>query len=256
MTRAATALWSRELKRFLRQRSRIGGTLASPLVFWLLLGLGFGGSFRPPGTEATSYLEYFFPGTVVMIVLFTAIFSTISIINDRKEGFLQLVSVAPASPASIALGKILGGTTVALVQGVILLMLARPAGVPVTWSSGLGGLGVLAVVAFGLTGLGFVLAWRMDSTQGFHAIMNLLFMPMWLLSGAVFPVGSASPVVGWIARLNPLTYGVSAFRSVLYEGRTLPGDPALPWALAITVLFAALMWWLAARVASRFEWRS
>ena len=107
------SLCTRELKRFARQKSRVVGTLVSPLVFWLVLGLGMGSSFQAPAAQGMGYLEYFYPGTVLLIVLFTSIFSTISIIEDRREGFLQSVQVSPASPYAIALGKILGGTTVA-----------------------------------------------------------------------------------------------------------------------------------------------
>src|SRR5262245_3388607 len=117
-------LWRREFVRFIRQRSRVIGALGSPIVFWAFIGMGLGRSFNPPGSiEKISYLEYFFPGTLVLILLFTSIFSTISIIEDRREGFLQAVLVSPAPRYSIALGKILGGTTLAWVQGLIFCLL-------------------------------------------------------------------------------------------------------------------------------------
>ena len=122
--RAARALAWREVVRFLRQPSRIVGAFAPPLVAWLLLGAGFGSSFRVPGGGGASYVAYFFPGTVVLVVLFAAIFSTISVIEDRREGFLQAVVVSPVSPLAVAAGKIAGGTLLALAQGGVLLLLA------------------------------------------------------------------------------------------------------------------------------------
>src|SRR4051812_43813958 len=178
----AVSLARRELVRFLRQRHRVIGALATPIVFWLLIGGGMGRSFR-----GGNYLQFFFPGTVLMILLFTAIFSTISIIEDRREGFLQSVLVAPVSRMSIVLGKVLGGTALAFGQALLFLVfppLAAPrppvAGVMLA-------LLFMLVLAFALTALGFCIAWRMNSTQGFHAIMNLFLMPLWFLSGALFP---------------------------------------------------------------------
>ncbi|HEV8537380.1 MAG TPA: ABC transporter permease, partial [Bacteroidota bacterium] len=185
---ASLTLCRRELVRFYRQRTRVVGVIGSPLVFWFLIGSGLGTSFHHPNAPPEmNYLEYFFPGTIVLIILFTAIFSTISIIEDRKEGFLQSVIVAPVSRASIALGKILGSTALAMIQAIILLALTPLIGISLDITSFLVVLVALLVVSFGLSGLGFLIAWRMDSTQAFHAIMNLFLIPLWLLSGALFP---------------------------------------------------------------------
>jgi len=252
---ASAALWRREVVRFARDRSRIVGALGTPIVFWLLLGSGIGRSFSVGGASTvtpttsttvaapTDYLEYFFPGTLVLIVLFSAIFSTISVIEDRREGFLQGVLVAPVGRSSIVLGKILGSTTLALIQAMLFLVLAPLAGLSLTAgtvaSVGL----VLLIVSIGLSGLGFVVAWPMDSTQGFHAIMNLFLIPMWMLSGALFPVGGASGWIAWLMRVNPLTYGVDAVRHAFYPGgavdRSAVASP--PIAVAVTIAFAALM---------------
>lgn len=237
---ATLTLWRREIVRFYRQRSRIVGSLGSPIVFWLLLGSGLGRSFRtaaepiPPG----GYLEYFFPGTLALIVLFTAIFSTISVIEDRQAGFLQGVLVAPAPRASIVLAKLLGGTSLAVAQAALFLPLAPFAGVHLAPDAIVAAIGVLALVGFALTGLGFILAWSLDSTQGFHAIMNLLLFPMWILSGAVFPAGGAAGWVRAIMAVNPLTYGVAALR------RVLVGDvqgPPLDVSLLVVFAFGAAM---------------
>jgi ABC-2 type transport system permease protein len=242
-------LWQRELQRFFRQRSRIAGALGTPLVFWLLLGSGVGRSISLPAQAGTtSYLEYFFPGTIVMILLFTSIFSTISIIEDRREGFLQAVLVAPVGRSTIVMGKMLGSTSLALIQGVLFLALGpfvgvAPAAIPMT-------IATLALVAFGLTGLGYVLAWSLDSTQGFHAIMNLFLIPMWLLSGAVFPASGAPAWLQWVIAINPLTYGVGLVRWALYgpESYAALGAPDPLLSLGVTAAFALFTFGLALRV--------
>jgi len=213
----AWTLCQRELVRFHRQRSRLIGVIGSPLIFWFLIGSGLSGSFRHPSTPGgMSYLEYFFPGTMVLIILFTSIFSTISIIEDRREGFLQSVIIAPVARGSIALGKILGGTLLALLQAVILLLLTPFLGISMSFISLLITGIVLFMISFGLTGLGFFIAWRMESTQGFHAIMNLFLIPLWLLSGALFPASGAASWLGKIMAFNPLTYGIDALRYSFY----------------------------------------
>lgn len=238
-----STLWRREMVRFLRQRSRVIGALGTPLVFWLLVGGGLKQSFKLPGMNAKmSYLEYSFPGAIVAILLFTAIFSMISIIDDRKEGFLQAVLVAPVSRASIALGKILGATTLAVGQSLAFLALAPTAGIRLGLASTMTALAVMSLIAFALSGLGFVIAWRMESTQGFHAIMNLLLMPMLVISGAFFPVGGAASWLRWIMLINPVTYGVTLLRWSIYLNAPTThsltnGD--LPTAGIVSILFAA-----------------
>lgn len=215
----ALSLAKRELVRFLRQRHRVIGALATPIVFWLLVGGGMGRSFRAAGLpDGENYLQYFFPGTIVMILLFTAIFSTISIIEDRREGFLQSVLVAPVPSAAIVLGKVLGGTALAFGQALLFLLLGPLVGVRPSAGGLVLALGLMALLAFALTALGFCIAWRMSSTQGFHAVMNLFLMPMWFLSGALFPLQNASAPLRWVMYLNPLTYGLTGLREALYLG--------------------------------------
>jgi len=237
---SASVLCRREIVRFLRQRSRIIGALGSPLIFWLLLGSGVGKSFAA-GPGGSSYLEYYFPGTVVLILLFTAIFATISIIEDRKEGFLQAVLVAPIPRSSFVFGKMLGATSLAVIQGVLFLLLAPLVGF--TWNMLPLTLLMLTLVAFSLTGLGYIIAWRLDSTQGFHAIMNVLLIPMWLLSGAVFPAKNASFWLKAVIMVNPLTYGLAAVRWSMYGsiiGATMDLPPFV-LSLAITIAFGLAM---------------
>ncbi len=177
----AFSLWLREIIRFYRMRSRVVGVIISPVLFWLVLGSGFGSSLRRPAGGEQHYLEYFFPGALIMIVLFTSIFAMMSLIEDRREGFLLSVLVSPASRSAIVLGKVLGGATLAFLQGLIFLVFAPLIGVRMGLAQI--GISVLAIflIAFALTALGFTIAWRLDSTQAFHAIINLFLIPLWLL---------------------------------------------------------------------------
>ena len=215
---ATAALVRREIVRFLRERTRVFGALVQPILFWAMFGAGLRSSFQPPvGEGAVGYAEYLFPGTVVLILLFTAIFSTISLIEDRREGFLQGVLVAPIPRAGVVFGKILGGTALALMQGLLVLACGPLVGVRLSVRTVGLSLAILALLALSLTALSFCIAWRMESTQGFHAIMTVFLMPLWLLSGAFFPA-AGGPV--WLSRVmncNPLTYGVAAFRHALYQ---------------------------------------
>ena len=245
----AFTLWWREIVRFYRDRSRVIGSLGPPLLFWLLIGFGLGGSFQSPGASNVGYLRYLFSGTAVLIVLFTAIFSTISIIEDRREGFMQSVLVAPVSRGAIVLGKILGGSAVALLQGLVFVLLAPLAGIPIGLAQGLLLIGVMFGIAFALTGLGFLIAWRMESTQGFHGIMNLFLMPMWLLSGSLFPLSGAASWLKWVMLINPLTYGVSAFQRVLLGDATPPQVASLPLCLAVVAVFGLGMFVLSWKAA-------
>lgn len=251
----AATLWQREVVRFVRQRSRVVGALGTPLVFWMVVGSGLRNSFQVGGTAGTgmNYMQYAFAGTLVMIVLFTAIFSMISVIEDRSEGFLQAVVAAPIRRGAIVLGKVLGSTTLAVGQAMLFLVLAPLSGVPLNWTSVFVLVGVLVVVGLGLSALGFLIAWPMESTQGFHAIMNLFLLPMWLLSGALFPSSGASVWIQWIMAVNPLTYGVASVRHALYHGdaTAVAGLPSLGVSLGVTVGFAVVMLVLASKVVSR-----
>ena len=239
-----TTIWWREIIRFYRQRSRLFSAIAQPLVFWLLIGSGLRASFQPAGaTDGLDYIAYFYPGIVVLVLLFTSIFATISVVNDRREGFLQGVLVAPVPRWRIVLAQALGGTTLALLQGLLLLVLAPMVGVRLGVASLCVTLGVMALLAFGLTNLGLLIAWRMDSTQGFHAIMNLLLIPIWLLSGAFFPSTGVPGWLEWTMKLNPLTYGLAAFRQSLYLDTTIKAvgeSPAWTLSLLVTGLFCVL----------------
>jgi ABC-2 type transport system permease protein len=246
----AFSLWWREIVRFYRQRARVVGVIASPLLFWIVIGSGFGSSFRSSGARGQHYLDYFFPGALTMIVLFTAIFTMMSVIEDRKEGFLLSVLVAPVSRSVIVLGKVLGGATLATLQGLIFLVFAPALGVRFTFASF--GLTVLVIflLAFSLTALGFIIAWPMDSTQAFHAIINLFLIPLWLLSGSLFPLSGASIWLRAVMLINPLTYGTEALRSLLFPGSVSTGL-SLSANFAVLALFTLVMFALSFVVANR-----
>ena len=234
MILAAWTLCLRDLVLFGRQRSRIVGLVGTPLIFWGLIGSGF------------NYLGYLFPGTLIQVLLFASIFSTISIIQDRQKGFLQGVLVAPVPNSAIVLGKVLGGTAIALAQGILFLPLGPLVGIRPAFPAWAAALGVMTLVGFGLTALGVLLAWRFESVQGFHSVMFLLLLPMWLLSGAVFPADKTVSWVRWVMVANPLTYGVDALRRVLTgEGMRLD------LSLGVSALFALLMFALATAFARR-----
>ena len=245
----ALALSKREVVRFFRQPSRVVGALLTPLVFWLLIGGGVGSTFQIPGQAvgATSggYSVFFYPGAIMMVVLFTAIFSTFSVIEDRREGFLQGVLVSPASRASIVLGKILGGTFLASFQAVLFLAIAPLVGIKLTLVGVIMAAVVIALGSFALTALGLCIAWKLTSTQGFHAVMNLLLMPMWFLSGSLFPYRDDMAWPLKIAmQINPLTYVQSGLRHAMSlddAGVRAALPVSLQICLIASVVFAGLM---------------
>jgi ABC-2 type transport system permease protein len=228
------ALLSREVIRFVRQKSRLFGALGQPLIFWLLLGAGLGGMFQlPESYTELSYLEYLYPGIIGLIVLFTAIFSTISVIEDRNAGFLQGVLAAPVPRSGIVLGKIMGGVVMALLQASLMLLAIPFLDVSVSALRFIQLFLGIIVIAFALTSLGYIIAWPMESTQGFHSIMNVLLIPMWLLSGAFFPAEGLPFWLSWIMVINPLTYGMNLIHGLLYGAEH---NLILSW--LVTLIFA------------------
>jgi ABC-2 type transport system permease protein len=237
----AATLWQRELVRFWRQKSRVLGVVASPLVFWLLIGYG------------SNDLARFYAGALVLTVMFSAIFSTISIIEDRREGFLLSMLVSPAPRTSMVLGKIMGSATLAWIQGLIFLAFAPLAGVSIPLLAFLPVVAAILLISFTLTGLGFVIAWRMDSTAGFHGIMNLLLVPMWMVSGALFPMSTAHGWVKAIMWANPLTYSVALLNHTLHLPVAAPG--ALE-SLSLTAAFGLVLLLISGMMAAQKATRS
>jgi ABC-2 type transport system permease protein len=251
----ATTLWWREITRFRRQRSVIIGSLVQPLIFWVLIGWGFRASFRPSGMPlGVDYVQYFYPGVIMLVLLFTAIFATIQTVEDRQEGFLQGVLAAPVSRATVVLGQALGGTTLALAQGLIFLALAPLAGITLSLGAVVATAAMMAVTAFALTSIGLMIAWRIESTRGFHLIMNSILVPIWFLSGAFFPAAGAPPWLKWTMRMNPLTYQMAALRKALYladPAAIAGGLPSFRLTVPVSIGFAVVAFALATLVASR-----
>jgi ABC-2 type transport system permease protein len=245
---AAWMLAKREWVRFFRQRNRVVSAVVQPLLFWLLFGTGLQGSFV--GAGDLDFFEFFLPGTIALIVLFTAIFSTISVIEDRREGFMQSVLVAPVGRWPVLVGKVLGGTAIAWVQAVIFLALVYLFGAATLSSSVVGVLGLLALMGIAMCSLGMIVAWPMDSTQGFHAIMMLGLMPMWLLSGSFFPIPPLGDNASWgqvilgsMMRANPLSYSMTELRRLLNPAIDMSNSGFSPSAVTcwiVTVAFAVL----------------
>jgi ABC-2 type transport system permease protein len=243
-TRAATLraiyiIWYRDVIRYWRDRLRLVASLAQPLLFLIVFGTGLSSALRGAfggagaGSGSISYVQFIFPGIIGMAVLFTSIFSAMSIVWDREFGFLKEVLVAPIDRSAIAIGKALGGSTQAMVQGLILLVLAPFIGVALTPLAVLELIPLIFVLAFALTTLGVVLATGMKSMQGFQAVMNFLMMPMFFLSGALFPLGNLPGWMTVLTRLDPAAYGIDPLRRVILGASGLP--PALTDRLGLTI---------------------
>lgn len=244
----ATTLLRRDLLRLRRDTGRWVGLVLQPLLLWALLGSGFGAVFQVPGLPGVDYHRFFFPGLVVMIGLFTAIFSTMAVIEDRDHGFLQQVLVAPGSRAAMVAGKVLGVLAIALFQ----LVLVLPASTLAGYS--LGELDYpLLVSAFilgtiGTTSLAFSLAWLCPTTHAYHALMGVLLIPLWLISGAMFPL----PSEGWlavVAAANPMTYALDGLRHGFEGGSSAMATTAPALTMLILLAYATLAFALAVFVA-------
>jgi ABC-2 type transport system permease protein len=207
-------LWLRQLKRYFRSRSRIVGALGQPLLFLVALGFGFGPIYQRAG--GGSYIQFLVPGIIAMSVLFTAMFSGIEIIWDRQFGFLKETLVAPLSRMEIMIGRTLGGATVAIIQGTIVLLLSFLIGFRLTsWSCLILVFLFMLLIALFFTALGTAIASKMEDMHGFQLIMSFLVMPLFFLSGALFPLNNLPRPLVIITRLNPLSYGVDGLRGTL-----------------------------------------
>jgi len=207
----ALTLLRRDLLRLKRDTGRWVGLVLQPLLLWALLGSGFGAVFQVPGLPGVDYHLFFFPGLVAMIGLFTAIFATMAVIEDRDHGFLQQVLVAPGSRAAMVLGKVLGVLSIAIVQFLLVLPACTLAGYSLADIS-YGTLTLAFILGtVGTTSLAFSLAWLCPTTHAYHALMGVLLIPLWLISGAMFPL----PADGWlhyVAAVNPMTYALDGLR--------------------------------------------
>ncbi|MDW7739016.1 MAG: ABC transporter permease [Bacillota bacterium] len=207
-------LWIRQLKRYFRSKARIIGALGQPLLFLFAMGFGFGSVFERAGEG--NYLQFLVPGIIAMSILFTSMFNGIEIIWDRQFGFLKETLVAPVSRVNIMLGRTLGGATVAVFQGIIILTISliigfrfvSPVGLPIA-------LLFMFLIAILFTALGTAIASVLEDMHGFQLIMNFLVMPLFFLSGALFPIHDLPSIVGVLVKINPLSYGVDGLRGSL-----------------------------------------
>lgn len=246
--RACAALTRREWVRFTRQPSRIVATVGTPALIWLFAGAGLAGSFVSAGS-GVGYSAHLLPGMVTMSILFSTIFAAISLIHDRQAGFLQSALVSPAPAWAIVGSKVVGGTLIATAQASLLLAGAGLVGLsPGMWGYA-GAICAGALAAASVIGLGLAAAWWIDSTAGFHGVMNMLLMPMWLLSGALFPAEGASPWLAWLIRVNPLHWSTTAMARSLGVGADA-GSGAV-WAWVGTIGFAVAMFAAATIVMGR-----
>ncbi len=244
-TRAIYTIWLRDVKRFFRERSRILGMLLQPILFLVLVGNGIASSFQMAGAPAGfNYLEFMFPGIVGMTVLFSSVFSAMSVVWDREFGFLKEVVVAPVPRWTLAIGKALGGSTTAMIQGAIILIVAPLAGISLSLATVLKILVLLFVISLALASLGLVIAANLSSMEGFQIIMNFLIMPMFFLSGALFPLKNVATWMAVLTKIDPLTYGVDALRHVFY-GQSALGSLLIQFPiltdLAVVILIGAVL---------------
>jgi len=240
--RAIYAIWLRDVIRFKRDKYRIVSSLAQPVLFLFVFGNGLarGLSVDVGGAgQERGYVTFIYPGIIGMTLLFTSMFSAISIVWDREFGFLKEVMVAPISRSSVAIGKALGGSTVALIQGACILLLAPILGVELSPMLVAAVIPVMLLIAFSLTSMGIVIAAKMESMEGFQMIMNFLVMPLFVLSGAMFPLSRLPEWLRFLTRIDPLSYGVDALRGIML-GPSLAEFP-LVLDLTLMTVFGAVM---------------
>jgi ABC-2 type transport system permease protein len=256
---ALYAIWLREIKRTLRDRGQLFGGLSRPVLWMLIMGIGLSPYFRGEVygevrfTIPYTYLQFIFPAVIVLNIMYTAVQSAVSVISDRKFGFLREVLVSPASRWVVLLGKVLGGTSVAMLHGLLVVALAGFVDVGLTPTSVLQGLGLMFLIAFSLTCLGIFIAGFVSSFEAFGVFVNLVVLPLYFTSSSVFPLdpalSNAQAIViypEWlviVVRLNPLTYAIDIMRSVFigFNQFDLSFDLLILCATPV-VLFALALW--------------
>lgn len=230
-------MWLREMLRFWRSKSRVVGSLATPFFFLVILGTGFSSSFQLPGGQPFDK-NFLAPGLIGMAVLFSSLLGGVSILWDREFGFLKEILIAPVSRFFVALGKAIGGVTTAMIQGILILIIAWLIGVDYVSLWGvLAAIVIMFISGIGFIGLGIALASKIDSHEGFQMVMSFLTMPLVLLSGAFFPISKLPSWLSVLVYANPLTYGVEALRWYLLGNSTIQ----IELSVVVLVLFALAM---------------
>ncbi len=217
-------IWLRDVLRYIRDPSRIVGSLGMPLLFLFVFGTGLAPAMSALGAGNLDFRQFVFPGIVAMSVMFTALFSAISIVWDREFGFLKEVMVAPVSRLTVVIGKVLGGSTVAVLQGALVLALSPVLGMRLSFLQIISLFGIMLLLAAMVTSLGILLAARQRSMEGFQMIMNFLMMPMFFLSGALFPIKGVPLWMELLATVDPITYGVDPMRAVALKNAVSPQE--------------------------------
>lgn len=218
--RAIYVMWLRDVKRFLREKPRVLAMVAQPLLYFIILGYGLGNEFR--GDEGflvgTEYMQFLFPGVIGMTLLFASVYAAVAIIWDREFGFMREILASPASRAAVVIGKVLGGSSLAMIQGGVLLLLAPVWDIRLSPAGLLGTLGIMFLIAVAFTSFGIVIAPLMQSHEGFQVMMSFLILPLFLLSGVFFPLWTAPEKMKLLMKLDPLTYGIDGMRHILFNG--------------------------------------
>ncbi|MBI5681998.1 MAG: ABC transporter permease [Deltaproteobacteria bacterium] len=241
----------REFKRFFRQRGRLLVTISRPLLWLFIVGAGFTSmvnipadlSAVPTGQAGISYKQFILPGIIGLTILFSSIFSTISVVWDREFDFLREMLVAPISRTTIVMGKILSGTALSIFQGVILLFVSPFLSLSISFHQFAAMVLLIALVSLAITAMGLVIASYLTSLEGFNVIMNFIVLPMFFLSGALYPVNTLPPVLQYLTFVNPLSYGIDAFKHVLLGSALPPLGPEFPIILDIgaVIIFSIVM---------------
>lgn len=240
----AAVLCRRELIRFARQPMRIAAAIGTPVLLWMFMASGFASSIRPEQLGDINYPAFLLPGVMTLVAVFAAIFSSISIIEDRRDGWLQSVLVSPSPRWAIALGKIVGGALVAWIQAAALLLTIPLLGIEVAFGNILLTLFAIGLTSFAMTAMGIAFAWRSETTAGFHAVMNLLFLPMWMLSGAFFPAQGTADWMSILMKANPLTWCTQSIRNPIL-------DQSAAFPILLSILFAGAMMAVATFIIAR-----
>lgn len=239
-------LWLRQVKRYFRSRSRIIGSLGQPILFLVALGFGLSSTFSAAG--GGNYIQFLAPGIIAMSILFAAIFSGIEIIWDRQFGFLKETLVAPVPRFNIMLGRTLGGATTASLQGILVMLISLLVGFQPHLADIIPGLVFMVLIALVFTALGTAIASVLEDMQGFQLIMNFVVMPVFFLSGALFPLANAPSALRWIAVFNPLTYGVDGLRAVFTDASLYSAWTDATVLFIIAAAFIAIGAWLFSKI--------
>ncbi len=241
-------LWLRQIKKYIRSKSRAIGSLVQPLLYLLALGYGFGSIFQAAGQG--NYINFLAPGIIGMSILFTSIFAGIEVIWDKQFGFLKETLVAPMSRFDIMIGRTLGGATIATIQGTVVMIISLLFGFhPYSWYLIIPAIFVMFIIALLFTSLGTMLASLMDDMQGFQLIMNFLVMPIFFLSGSLFPLEGLPKILTVLTRLNPLSYGIDALRALLINS----GHFGLTIDLSFLIVFSLIFLFLGAHFFKKIQ---